>query len=119
MRLITRSSRWRPAAGTLTLVALLATALASPTSAQDALAPVCTAATAGQLSAQAGVRCGCRHFPASALAAIPAGYRWDCGILRARRNDAPVDLNLYPYPLPEALSIERGAFEPIGPRPER
>ena len=44
----------------------------------------CTDAVAGQLSEQAGVRCECRFFHASAMAGTPAGYRWDCGILRPR-----------------------------------
>ncbi len=44
----------------------------------------CTEATAGQLSEQAGVRCECRFFHASAMAGTSAGYRWDCGILRSR-----------------------------------
>ena len=44
----------------------------------------CTQAVAGQLSEQAGVQCECRFFHASAMAGTPAGYRWDCGILRPR-----------------------------------
>lgn len=94
----------------LALAALLGAALIPPAHAQDGPAPACTAATAGQLTRQAGVRCACRHFRASALAGTPAGYRWDCGILRARFNDAPADLNPYLYPLPDALLIERGAL---------
>ena len=68
----------------------------------------CTADTAGQLSVQGNVECACRWFAASALHGTPAGYRWDCGILRARNNhEVPATANPYPYPLPEALSIER------------
>jgi hypothetical protein len=89
-------------AGVLALAALAGTTPARATSPP----PLCETATAGQLSIQAGVRCACRFFPASALAATPAGHRWDCGILRARLDPAPVDLNPYLYPLPEALSIE-------------
>ena len=56
---------------------------------------------------QADVQCECRFFQASAMAGTPEGYRWDCGILRPRLNYAvPVDLNPYPYPLPEGLSVE-------------
>ena len=44
----------------------------------------CTEAVAGQLSEQANVACECRFFHASAMAGTPAGYRWDCGILRPR-----------------------------------
>lgn len=113
----------RRTAGALALAALLGAAPAAPSHAQEAPAPACAAATAGQLSSQAGVRCACRFFPASGLAAMPAGYRWDCGILRARLDDdLLVDLNPYPYPLPDALSIERVILpdQPPGwPRPRR
>jgi hypothetical protein len=126
MRLIARpplAGRRLAGAGALALAALLGTALASSSDAQEAPVPACQAATAGQLSSQAGVRCACRSFPASALAATPAGYRWDCDILRARLDhDLLVDLNPYPYPLPDALSIERAIVPhrpPIWPRPRR
>jgi hypothetical protein len=93
--------------GMLPLAFVLWAALPPSVGAQEVLVPACTAATTGQLGSQAGVRCACRHFPASALAGTPAGHRWDCGILRARFNDAPVDLNPYPYPLTGALWIDR------------
>jgi hypothetical protein len=91
----------------LPLACVLWAALPPSAGAQEVVPPACTAAAAGQLSDQAGVRCACRHFPASALADTPAGHRWDCGILRARFNDAAVDLNPYSYPLPGALWIDR------------
>jgi hypothetical protein len=73
----------------------------------------CADSTAGQLSVQGNVQCECRWFPASRLRGTPAGYRWDCGILRARTNDeVPATSNPYPYPLPEALSIERPLILP-------
>ena len=56
----------------------------------------CTEAVAGQLSEQAGVRCECRFFHASAMAHTPAGYRWDCGILRSRVQP-PVFQALHSY----------------------
>jgi hypothetical protein len=66
----------------------------------------CTSETAGQLSVQANVQCACRFFEA-ALRGTDAGYRWDCGILRARINhEVPATANPYPYPLPPALSVE-------------
>lgn len=73
----------------------------------------CGEATAGQLSLQATVQCACRWFTADARAGTPAGYRWDCGILRARANHTvPVDLNPYPYPLPDALGLDRIVIRP-------
>ena len=68
----------------------------------------CTQRNAGQLSVQAKVQCECRFVPASRMAGTPAGYRWDCGILRARMNqDVPATSNPYPYSLPTALSLDR------------
>ena len=110
------ATRRGPGAGALALAALLGTVPAAPGRAQEAPVPACEAATAGQLSSQAGVRCACRFLPASGLAATAAGYRWDCGILRARLDhDLLVDLNPYPYPLPEALSIERAIVPELPP----
>ena len=94
-------------AATLLAVAAL---FASPGRAQTF---VCLAETAGQLSVQGNVQCECRWFAASRLRGTPAGHRWDCGILRARTNDeVPATSNPYPYPLPEALSIERPLILP-------
>ena len=93
-------------------VTLLAVAalFASPGRAQTF---VCLAEAAGQLSVQGNVQCECRWFAASRLRGTPAGHRWDCGILRARTNDeVPATSNPYPYPLPEALSIERPLILP-------
>ena len=73
----------------------------------------CADSMAGQLSVQGNVQCECRLFTASRLRGTPAGHRWDCGILRARTNDeVPATSNPYPYPLPEALSIERPLILP-------
>jgi hypothetical protein len=70
----------------------------------------CDASSAGQLSVQANVQCACRFFAASQMRRTSAGYRWDCGILRARTNhEVPETANPYPYPLPPALSLD-GAF---------
>lgn len=80
--------------------------------------PVCSAETAGQLSRQVNVQCACRWFTRSRLGGTPAGYRWDCGILRARLNHTvPVDLNPYPYLLPDALSLDQTIIQE--PRPLR
>jgi hypothetical protein len=100
--LVDRSVR----AGALGLAALLGAALPAPARGDP---PACNAAAAGQLSQQVSVQCACRLFPESRLAGTPAGYRWDCGILRARLNqDVPVDLNPYRYPLPDLFLLDRG-----------
>jgi hypothetical protein len=87
--------------------------------------PECSAIIAGQLSVQAEVQCECRFFTESFLAGTPADYRWDCGILRPRFNaTVPVDLNLYPYGLPDSVSLEQTSVapedstEPEDPEPE-
>jgi hypothetical protein len=78
----------------------------------------CAPSIAGQLSVQANVQCECRMFAASALRGTPAGYRWDCGILRARTNhEVPATANLYPFPLPAALSLDRTVILPDRDRP--
>jgi hypothetical protein len=100
---------------------IVALSLAVASVSGHAEVPACTAATLGQSGWQAGVRCSCRFFVASGLAGTPAGYRWDCGILKARANQAvPATANPYPYPLPGALSLDRtvvlqgGAIRPPG-----
>ena len=96
-------------ASMLGLGALLGAAILSPAWSEP---PACSAATAGQLSRQVTVQCACRFFGESRLAGTPAGYRWDCGILQARMNhEIPVDLNPYPYPLPDGLYLD-GSFRP-------
>ena len=94
-------------AGAIGLLAGFGVATLAPAPAPAQEVQACSAATAGELSVQADVQCECRFFQASAMAGTEAGYRWDCGILRPRLNTAvPVDLNPYPYPLPEGLSLE-------------
>jgi hypothetical protein len=91
-------------AGRVVLLAFFGAATLAPAQAQ---VPTCSAAAAGELSVQADVSCECRFFQASVMAGTPSGYHWDCGILRPRLNySVPVDLNPYPYPLPEGLSVE-------------
>jgi hypothetical protein len=100
------------AATVLSAAALLAAASVSGAPARGQTF-ACAADTTGQLSVQGNVQCECRWFAASGLRDTPPGYRWDCGILRARTNDeVPATSNPYPYPLPEALSIERPLILP-------
>ena len=91
-------------ASALALAALLIAAMPAPARSEP---PVCSAATAGQLSRQVTVQCACRFFSESRLAGTPAGYRWDCGILQARMNhEVPVDLNPYADPLIDGLYLD-------------
>jgi hypothetical protein len=105
----------KPAAGARALgaAALLGLAALAPARGQT---PACGTATGGELSVQADVQCECRFFLESRFEATPAGWRWDCGILRPRLNyTVPVDLNAYPYALPEGLSLELPTS--LDPRP--
>jgi hypothetical protein len=105
------------ASAVLIAAALFGAAAAGPSPAW-AQTFACTASTAGQLSVQADVQCACRSFAASALNGTPAGYRWDCGILRARTNhEVPATANPYPFPLPAALSLDRPIILPDRGRP--
>jgi hypothetical protein len=104
------AARGAAQASWLALIGLMSMAAATPSRGQTF---ACNETTAGQLSVQAEVQCECRFFTASGLAATPGGYRWDCGILRARMNqDVPATANPYPYPLPFALSLDRGMRPP-------
>ncbi|MEZ5670605.1 MAG: hypothetical protein R3F55_24855 [Alphaproteobacteria bacterium] len=72
----------------------------------------CTEATAGQLSCQAGVACECRFAQASAMDGTPAGWRWDCGILRPHCGEpVPATIEDYSDALPDVLSIDRQTLD--------
>ncbi len=78
--------------------------LAPPQAAAQSFA--CTQATAGQLSCQAGTACECTWFHASAMEGTPAGWRWDCGILRPRcAGNLPATIEDYSGVIPDSLSI--------------
>ncbi|MFQ5973838.1 MAG: hypothetical protein ACE5Q3_16045 [Alphaproteobacteria bacterium] len=97
-------------------VAAIATLALTPPAAH-AQAFQCTPETAGQLSAQANVRCECRFFHENRMEGTPAGYRWDCGILRSTMNfRVPATLNPFLGPVPAAVSLDRTVIQqgPIG-----
>lgn len=95
------------------LVGALAFGLASGAAAQTFR---CVAETAGQLSIQGVVQCECAWHRASELAGTPAGWRWSCGILKARMNqDVPASAIPRPYPLPPALLLEHPRLRRHGP----
>ena len=72
--------------------------------------PACTDAGVGLVACVAGKLCACRLDRGGAATGLPAGFRWDCGVLRPACGDAsdpPATLDRYPYPLPPALGIDR------------
>jgi hypothetical protein len=69
--------------------------------------PACGPETAGQLSAQAGVRCECVRVPEGRITGTPAGYAWDCGVLRGRMNQlVPPAPDAYQGSLTDGLIID-------------
>jgi hypothetical protein len=108
---LTEGSRtMRLAAGKLRRQPWLWTAVAALLgSAPAALAetPACGPETAGQLSAQAGVRCECVRVPEGSITGTSAGYAWDCGVLRGRMNQlVPPAPDAYQGSLTDGLIID-------------
>jgi hypothetical protein len=92
------------------LTAALAVSIVSaqPVFAEDA--PVCGQSTIGQLTCLSAKLCECIHDRGGSITGTPAGYRWDCGILRPKCGEAadkPATLNEYKGPYPLAIGIRR------------
>lgn len=71
--------------------------------------PACKRVTLG-ITACFGPRlCACIHDRGGVASGVPAGYRWDCGILRPRCDPAgpPATLDPYRGPWPHAIGIDR------------
>lgn len=103
----------------MTVAAALLFALAP--SAQNAAAQEgtsrCDPANAGLMELQAGVRCVCVHAREGRISQTPAGWRWDCGILRGRNNaDIEASPEVYEGPLPSSVYIDEGWHERSGER---
>lgn len=72
--------------------------------------PVCTGQSLGAASCFSGKLCECIHDPGGSVTGIPAGFRWDCGILRPKCGeaaDAPANPNEFNGPYPLAVGIDR------------
>ena len=99
----------RPPLAIATATACLAL-VAPPGRAQQAQEPppACSAERAGLVACVAGKLCACRHERASAAAGLPAGFRWDCGVLRpgCGAGEPPATLDRYPHPLPPGLGFD-------------
>ena len=80
----------------------------SPAAAQPPLA--CAAGTLGTTACLGSKLCACIYDRGGIASGIPAGYRWDCGILRPSCGSPvhpPATLNPYEAPYPQVLSIDR------------
>ena len=76
----------------------------------DAQPPLCNTATLGTTACLASKMCVCTYERGGVATGVPAGYRWDCGILRPGCGsflDLPATLNPYPGPYPTAVEIDR------------
>jgi hypothetical protein len=92
------------------VVALVFSALATgnPAAAQSPLA--CTTETLGMTACLESKLCACIYDRGGIASGMPAGYRWDCGILRPGCGSSvhpPATLDPYEGPYPQALSIDK------------
>ncbi len=72
--------------------------------------PVCTGQSLGAASCFSGKLCECIHDRGGSVTGTPAGFRWDCGVLRPKCNevaDAPANPNEFNGPYPQAIGIDR------------
>jgi len=75
-----------------------------------AQSPVCDAAAVGGVACFVNRLCACTFERGGAMTGRPAGYRWDCGVLRpgcGADTALPATINPYQGPLPSALSLDR------------
>jgi hypothetical protein len=91
-------------------VALVFSAFASgyPAAAQSPLP--CTTGTLGTTACLGSKLCACIYDRGGIASGMPAGYHWDCGILRPDCGGSvhpPATLNPYEGSYPEALSIDK------------
>jgi hypothetical protein len=90
--------------------AFVFSALASVNPAAAQPPPTCAAGTLGATACLGSKLCACTYDRGGIASGVPAGYRWDCGILRPGCGTPvhpPATLNPYEGPYPEALDIDR------------
>jgi hypothetical protein len=71
---------------------------------------MCNQVAMGQVTCLATKLCECIHDRGGTMTGVPAGYRWDCGILRPRCEVVPSTIIEYrgnPPSYPAAIAIER------------
>lgn len=99
------------AAGLAATAAFMATVtlpLGSPPRAQERSA--CVRETLGAAACFGGKLCECVYDRGGRMTGMPAGYRWDCGILRPQCGGGagvPATLNPYTGPYPLSVGIDR------------
>lgn len=89
---------------------LVLTFLAPASSTAWAQSPQCDAAAFGTVACFVDRMCSCIFDRGGAMTGRPAGYRWDCGVLRpscGADTALPATINPYQGQLPAALSLDR------------
>lgn len=104
---------------------LLCAALLAPAAVHAQAAPACAPASEGMTACFAGRDCLCRFEPARKALGRPAGFRWDCGILRPRCPTPERPVPMWDGSLPSSIDLSTSRQEiivgpsPPGPRPPR
>lgn len=103
--------RFRTAALVTAVVAMAAVLLHDTrVIAADTSQPVnCTRQTLGISTCFGPKLCLCIYDRGGAGSGVPAGFRWDCGVLRPRCDPSgpPATLDPYRGPFPHAVGIDR------------
>jgi hypothetical protein len=100
----------RPVAAFAAVVVFSGLMALGPAGAQSP--PGCDAATLGTTACLAGKMCACAYERGGIATGVPAGYRWDCGILRPGCGNSfgqPATLDPYTGPYPTAVGIDRSS----------
>lgn len=79
--------------------------------------PVCIAQREGMTACFSNRLCECRHEPGGSLTGRPAGYRWDCDIMRPACSMAPADSGPA-YPPPPIMVTPNYGFPPRSSFPQ-
>lgn len=104
-----------------TAALLLGAALLLPAGAGAQAPPACAPASEGALACLAGRQCVCRFEPARRSVGRPAGFRWDCGIVRPRCPTPERPAPMWDGSLPSSIDLSTSRQEiivgPTGPVP--
>ena len=110
MRAMTTIERLLKTAAVITPLAL-STVTGIPTSAVRADdMPACASQSLGAAACFSGTQCECIYDRGGTVTGTPAGFRWDCGVLRPKCGeaaDAPATIDPFNGPYPLAVGIDR------------
>jgi hypothetical protein len=104
---------------------LLCAVLLAPAATRAQAVPGCAPASEGVAACLAGRECVCRFEPARKAIGRPAGFRWDCGILRPRCPTPERAVPMWDGSLPSSIDLSTSRQDiiigptPPSPRPPR